>query len=257
MNPRQARLLIVNADDLGRTAGINDGIFEAHRNGLVTSATLMVAYPAAEDAAARLGELPNLGVGLHIALTGGPSILPAEHLPSLTDAAGRLPAKPEGFVDPVLEEVLLEARAQLTRFRELTGRLPTHLDSHHHSHRHPVVCEALIALAGEHGLPVRNASADVEARLRRHAVTTTDAFVEGFFGEDARLDVLVGILRALGPGVTELMCHPARVDDELRSTSGYADERERELAVLTTPEARLAVEELGLRLVHFGTAWSG
>jgi predicted glycoside hydrolase/deacetylase ChbG (UPF0249 family) len=257
VSPSEARLLIVNADDLGRTVGINDGIFEAHRNGLVTSATLMVAYPAAEDAAARLGELPNLGVGLHVALTGGPSILPADRLSSLTSAVGRLPAKPEEFVDPVLEEVLLEAGAQLARFRELTGRLPTHLDSHHHSHRHPVVCEALIALAGEHGLPVRNASADVEARLRRRAVTTTDAFVEDFFGEAARLDVLVGILRALGPGVTELMCHPARVDDELRSTSGYAAERECELAVLTSPEARQAVEELGLRLVHFGTAWTG
>ncbi len=257
MSPHEARLLIVNADDLGRTVGINDGIFEAHLHGLVTSATLMVAYPAAEDAAARLGELPNLGVGLHVALTGGPSILPADRLPSLTGAAGRLPAKPEEFVDPVLEEVLLEAKAQLARFRELTGRLPTHLDSHHHSHRHPVVCEALIALAGEHGLPVRNASADVAARLRRRAVTTTDAFVEDFFGEDARLDVLAKILRALGPGITELMCHPARVDDELRSTSGYAAEREFELAVLTSPEARQAVEELDLRLVHFGTAWPG
>jgi predicted glycoside hydrolase/deacetylase ChbG (UPF0249 family) len=257
VSPSEARLLIVNADDLGRTVGINDGIFEAYSKGLVTSATMMVAYAAAEDAAARLGELPNLGVGLHVALTGGPSILPADRLPSLTGTAGRLPAKPEGLVDPALEEVLLEARAQLARFRELTGRLPTHLDSHHHSHRHPVVCEALIALAGEHGLPVRNASADVEARLRRRAVTTTDAFVEGFFGEAARLDVLVGILRALGPGVTELMCHPARVDDELRSTSGYALERERELEVLTSPEARQTVRELGLRLVHFGTAWTG
>ena len=257
MSPAEPRLLIVNADDLGRTVGINDGIFEAHRNGLVTSATLMVAYPAAEDAAARLGDLPDLGVGLHVALTGGPSILPAERLPGLTGASGRLPAKPEGLVDPTLEEVLLEAGAQLARFRELTGRLPTHLDSHHHSHRHPVVCEALIALAGEHGLPVRNASADVEARLRRHAVRTTDTFVEDFFGEDARLDVLVGILRGLGPGVTELMCHPARVDDELRSTSGYALERARELEVLTSPEARQTVRELGLRLVHFGTAWPG
>lgn len=255
MSPAATKLLIVNADDLGRTVGINDGIFEAHRKGLVTSATMMVAYPAAQDAAARLGELPDLGVGLHVALTGGPSILPAERLPSLTGTSGRLPAKPEGFVDPALEEVLLEARAQLTRFRELTGRLPTHLDSHHHSHRHPVVCEALIALAAEHELPVRNASADVEARLRRHKVATTDAFVEGFFGENARLEVLLGILDGIGPGITEIMCHPARVDGELRSTSGYAADRERELAVLTSQQAAQAVRNLGLQLVHFKTAW--
>lgn len=115
----------------------------------------------------------------------------------------------------------------------------------------------LIVLTREHELPVRNASADVEARLRRHAVATTDTFVEDFFGEDARLDVLVGILRGFGPGVTELKCRPARVDDELRSTSGCAAERERELEVLTSPEARQAVKELSLRLVYFGTAWSG
>jgi predicted glycoside hydrolase/deacetylase ChbG (UPF0249 family) len=248
-------MVIVNADDLGRTTGINSGIFEAHRNGLVTSATLMVAYPAAEEAAARLDEFPGLGVGLHVALTGSPSILPATHLPSLTDASGRFPAKPEGLVQPAPEEVLMEVRAQFDRFRELTGRPPTHLDSHHHSHRHPVVCDALITLAREYDLPIRNASPEVGVRLRRDGVATTDLFVEGFFGVDARLDVLIEILGGIQPGVTEIMCHPAHVDDELRSTSGYAAERERELEVLTSPRVLRAVQDFGLRPVHFGTAW--
>ncbi len=248
------KLLIVNADDLGRTTGINSGIFEAHSNGLVTSATLMVAFPAAEEAAARLGEFPGLGVGLHVALTGSPSILPAERLPSLTGATGRFPAKPEGLVRPAPEEVLMEARAQLDRFRELTGRLPTHLDSHHHSHRHPVVCDALMVLAREHDLPIRNASPEVGVRLRRDGVATTDFFVERFFGEEARLDVLIEILEGIQPGVTEIMCHPAHVDDELLSTSSYAADRERELEVLTSPQALGAVQDFGLRPVHFGTA---
>jgi predicted glycoside hydrolase/deacetylase ChbG (UPF0249 family) len=249
------KLLIVNADDLGRTTGINSGIFEAHSNGLVTSATLMVAFPAAEEAAALLGEFPDLGVGLHVALTGVPLILPAERLPSLTDASGRFPAKPEGLVEPALEEVLLEARAQFDRFLELTGRLPTHLDSHHHSHRHPVVCDALVTLAAEHDLPIRNASPEVGERLRRDGVATTDFFVEDFFGEDARLDILIEILGGIRPGITEIMCHPAHVDDELRTTSSYAAERERELEVLTSRLALQAVQDLGLRPVHFGTAW--
>jgi len=249
------KLLIVNADDLGRTKGINSGIFEAHSNGLVTSATLMVGFPAAGEAAARLDEFPDLGVGLHVALTGVPSILPTETLPSLTGAAGRFPAKPEGLVHPAPEEVLMEARAQLDLFVELTGRPPTHLDSHHHSHRHPVVCKALVTLAREHDLPIRNASPEVGLRLRRDGVTTTDFFVESFFGVDARLDVLVEILGGIQPGVTEVMCHPAHVDDELRSTSSYADDRERELEVLTSPRALQAVRQFGLRPVHFGTAW--
>jgi predicted glycoside hydrolase/deacetylase ChbG (UPF0249 family) len=105
-------MLIVNADDLGRTNGINSGIFEAHSVGLVTSATLMVAFPAAEEAAARLHEYPDLGVGLHVALTGAPSVLSAKRLPSLTDASGRFPARPEGLVRPEPEDVLMESAAR-------------------------------------------------------------------------------------------------------------------------------------------------
>lgn len=249
------RIVIVNADDLGRTTGINSGIFEAHQRGLVTSATLMVAYEAAEDAAARLAENPDLGVGLHVALTGGPPVLPAERLPSLTDADGRLPAKPEHLGQPDPGEVMAEANAQLERFLELVGRPPTHLDSHHHSHRHPVVLDAVVTLAREHDLPVRNASPEVAARLRSEGLATTDHFVERFFGDDARLEVLLEILDGLEPGTTEIMCHPAHVGDELRASSSYADARERELEVLTQPEALRAVRELGLRPAHFGTAW--
>jgi len=133
--------LIVNADDLGRTPGINAGIFEAHDKGVVTSATLMVNYPAASAVAELSRSAPGLGIGLHVALTGGPSALPPEQIPSLLDASGHLPAKPEGLGGARLEHVLLEARAQLRRFRELMGRDPSHLDSHHrrkrpHHHRH-------------------------------------------------------------------------------------------------------------------------
>jgi predicted glycoside hydrolase/deacetylase ChbG (UPF0249 family) len=176
------KLLVVNADDLGRTPGINSGIFEAHSNGLVTSATLMVAFPAAEEATSRL-------------------------------------------------------------------------DSHHHSHRQPVVCDALVTLATEHDLPIRNASSEVGVRLRLDGVATTDFFVEDFFGGDARLDILIEILGGIQLGTTEIMCHPAHVDEELRSTSEYADDRERGLEVLTSPLALQAVRDLGLRPVHFGTAW--
>jgi len=250
----RAKVLIVNADDLGRTPGINSGIFEAHRNGLVTSATLMVGFPAAEEAAAQLDAHPDLGIGLHVALTGSPPVLPPARLPSLTDASGRFRSRPEELGRPEPEEVMAEARTQFGRFLELTGRLPTHLDSHHHSHRNPIVCDALVALAREHDLPIRNASPEVGERLRREGVATTDFFVERFFGEEARLDFLIEILGGIRTGVTEIMCHPAHVDKELRETSSYAEEREGELEVLTHPDAMRAVQELGLRLAHFGTA---
>jgi len=243
--------LIVNADDLGRTPGINAGIFEAHDKGVVTSATLMVNYPAASAVAELSRSAPGLGIGLHVALTGGPSALPPEQIPSLLDASGHLPAKPEGLGGARLEHVLLEARAQLRRFRELMGRDPSHLDSHHHSHRLPVVLDALVTLSWETGLPVRNASPATLDRLRAEDIRTTDAFVESFFDQGATLDNLMKILDGLGPGSTELMCHPAHVDDELRRTSSYADARERELAVLTDREVRQALQALGIRPATF------
>lgn len=251
------RMLIVNADDLGRTPGVNDGIFEAHRRGVVTSATLMVAHAAAEAAVAALDRYPELGVGLHVALSGGPTVLPPERVASLVDSAGRLPAKPEqllagdaGGPDP--GEVADEVAAQLDRFRQLTGRLPTHLDGHHHCHRLPAVAAAVAEVARRHRLPVRGAGPDSIRWMRAAGLTTPDRFLDGFYGDGATLDGLLTALASLEPGVSELMCHPARVDATLADESSYALERERELAVLTDPQVLDAVHRRGIRLVHYG-----
>jgi predicted glycoside hydrolase/deacetylase ChbG (UPF0249 family) len=215
--------LIVNADDLGRTPGINQGIFDAHRRGVVTSATLMVNYPYAAAVPALSAAHPGLGVGLHVALTGTSS-----------------------------PEVLDEARAQLARFRTIMKRDPTHFDSHHHSHREvPAALEALLTLGRETGRPVRAASPEVGERLRREGVPTTDRFVEGFFDRGATLEALLAIIDGVR-GTTELMCHPAVVDEELRTTSSYAEARSRELEVLTDRRVRDAIERAGVQLIHFG-----
>lgn len=245
------KILIVNADDLGHTAGINAGIFAAHERGIVTSATLMVGSEAARAAAAGLGRHPELGVGLHVTLTGTRPVSPPDRVPSLVDEQGRFRRYPEAMEAPKREELRAEVRAQLARFRDLTGRLPTHLDSHHHSHRVPVVCEVLIELAGELDLPVRNSSPEVGQWLLRAGIPTTDHFVERFFGEEARVEVLLELLAGLAAGTTELMCHPGRVDAALQSVSTYAEERERELAVLTDPLVAQALREHGIRLASF------
>ena len=251
-SPQPLKRLIVNADDLGRTPGINTGIFEAHERGLVTSATLMVGFPSAEEAAGTWLRTPGIGVGLHVALTGGRPLSAAGDVPSLVDEEGRFPAKPEGLSRARSDEVMAEVEAQLERFRVLTGRLPTHLDSHHHSHRLPVVRDALVSLAKRYGLPVRKASAEVGEHLDREGIATSSVFIESFFGDEARLEVLLRILETLTPGTTELMCHPARVDEALRRNSSYVDERERELAALIHPEAIRTVREHKIFLTHFG-----
>ena len=91
------KLLIVNADDLGRTPGINAGVFEAHARGILTSATLMVGFPASRQAARQLDSHPGLGVGLHVTLTGDRPLSPAAAVPSLVDEQGRLPRWPDGL----------------------------------------------------------------------------------------------------------------------------------------------------------------
>lgn len=245
--------LIVNADDLGRTEGINEGIFDAHRRGVVTSATMMVNYPSARRVAVLSRDNPALGIGLHVALSGGVPALPPEHLRSLVDTKGMLPAKPEGLAAADPAEVLAEVRAQLKLFREIMGRDPTHFDSHHHSHREvPAVFEAILTLAWETGLPVRNVSPAMAERLRREGVPTPDHFVEDFYAEGATLNDLIGIVEDLPAGTSEIMCHPAVVDEELRSSSGYSDVRARELDVLTHGAVRQALQRSGVRLISFG-----
>jgi predicted glycoside hydrolase/deacetylase ChbG (UPF0249 family) len=249
---KNTRRLIINADDLGRTPGINAGIFDAHRRGVVTSATMMVNYEAAEAVPALSVENPGLGIGLHVQITGGEPALPRDRVRSLVDDAGRLPPKPDGLGGAAPREVLEEARAQLARFRTIMRRDPTHFDSHHHSHRTPAVLEALVTLGRETGLPVRAASPEVAARLKREGIRTTDHFVEEFYDRGVTLDALLAIVARAAEGTTEVMCHPAVVDEELRATSGYAEVRTRELEVLTDPRVREAIDRAGLRLIHFG-----
>jgi predicted glycoside hydrolase/deacetylase ChbG (UPF0249 family) len=247
-----AKRLIVNADDFGHTPGINQGVLEAHRRGVVTSATLMVAHPAAASAAALAAEAPSLGVGLHLAFTGGPSVLPAAQLPSLTEQTGGLPSRVDALAAADSAELVAEARAQVRRFRDLLGRPPTHLDTHHHAHRFPAVLEAIVTLAWETGLPVRSLSAEMRARFARERIPTVDRFVDSFYGDGATLEGLLRVLAGLDLETTELMCHPAVVDDVLRAEGGHSEPMSRELAVLTHQEARHAIQAAGIRLIHYG-----
>jgi predicted glycoside hydrolase/deacetylase ChbG (UPF0249 family) len=240
--------LIVNADDLGRDAGVNRGVFEAHERGIVTSASLMVNGPAAPDAAAQARENPRLGIGLHLALTGAVPVLAREHVASIVDTEGRLPATPAGLARARPSEVLGEARAQVRRFRELMGRAPTHLDTHHHSHReNPAVLEAVVTLSWELGVPIRNASVEVGDAAAREGLPTSDHFVEAFSGEQASLEGLIAILFGLSLGTTELVCHPAGGGEE----PGGAGTRAAQLAALIHRETRQAIQAAGVRLINW------
>ena len=247
------RRLIVNADDYGRTRGINAGTLDAHRRGIVTSATAMVLESAAEEGIREaLAAAPSLGLGLHVALTGGgppasspeslPTLAPNGLLPRDADALpGRLPR----------EEAAREIEAQIARFERLAGRLPTHLDSHHHSARHPDIEPVFAEAAARRGLPVRAADAAARERLRAAGLSTPDHFLDAFYGEGATLANLRGILERLPDGTSELMCHPGYPDEDLVRGSRYAREREREVAALCDPGLPQLLRRLGIELVGF------
>jgi predicted glycoside hydrolase/deacetylase ChbG (UPF0249 family) len=243
--------LIVNADDLGRTHGINTGIFEAHRLGIVTSATAMVNYESAREAAAMSRENPDLAIGLHVALSGGVTALPSAQVPTLLSKEGRQPAKPEGLEGALPSEIAAEVEAQFQRFVEIFGRKPSHFDSHHHSHRRPDVFDAVCALANREGLPVRNAGGSMGETLKSRGLRTNDAFEEGFFDAGVSVEKLISILENLGDGVTELMCHPAHPDAELSASSSYASVRVIELAVLCDVRVKAALGKAGISLTTF------
>lgn len=212
------RRLIVNADDLGLSEGVNRGILEAHERGIVTSTSLMVESEAAEEAVEHARAAPRLSVGLHAVL----------------DRGGELLVSPEECPD--------ELERQRRRFEELTGRAPTHVDSHHHVHRDPRLEPSFVAFAARHGLPLRDHS------RARHCGSFYGRRDGTSAPEQVGVERLLELLAALEDGVTELGCHPGYAGG-LRSS--YTSERERELSTLTDARVRARVRELGIELIGF------
>jgi len=273
--------LIVNADDLGRSTGVNHGILEAHQKGIVTSTSAMVNYPdAGHGIALLLGQAPFMGIGLHLTLTSGRPVRDPEEVPTLVDEDGRF-LPPTKLAPAAMrwgaEDVEQELRAQFARFQALAGRLPDHLDSHHGAtYMFPAALRVMLALAREHNLPIRRgeygeraletaqnwllaslpamqarAVADeVHGILAQYRdVRRPDRLVTSFYDRKAILGELLAILTNLPPdGVTELMCHPGYADG---LDSSYNVQRQQELKWLTYPATHEVVVAEGIRLMTF------
>lgn len=239
------RRLIVNADDFGRAPGVSRGIVEAHRAGIVTSTTLMVNLIWSRDASDLATRVPSLGVGLHLSFCYGDSL--ASDASSLIGDDGRLDRDLDRLRSKLLaEDVEREARAQLERFRKLTGRNPTHLDSHQHVHSWSEVRDIVAQIARENDLPLRAIDTEHRAFLRRAGVRTADHFVSDFFAPGSMTaERLLAALDALPDGTTELMCHPG-YDDSHLADSSFRREREMELMLLCRPDVRQTVSEVAL-----------
>lgn len=226
------RRLIVNADDFGRSPGINDGVAEAHETGIVTSASLMVRWPAAAEAARYARTRPALGVGLHVDVgewtwrDGG-----WQRRYAVVDVSSR-PA------------VAGEVARQLARFRDLVGHNPTHLDSHQQAHRREPLRSVLRDVADALDVPLRHETPEVQHRPDFYGQTRTGRAVPDAIAPGR----LVEWMSALGPDTVELRCHPAaRADLE----SDYASLRCDETRTLCDTRVREAVAKLRIELCDY------
>jgi hopanoid biosynthesis associated protein HpnK len=284
-----AKYLIVNADDFGLSPGINAGIIEGFRDGIVTSATLLVNAPAFPEAVQLAQVHPGLGVGIHLNVVRGPAVLPPRAIPTLVDAIGRFRRRPVALVwgllwqRVALEDLRHEWAAQLERALE-AGLRPTHVDSEKHVHMYPPLFTLAVEVAAQYGirairwagerlrvcaftrwntqpskaLLVTLCARRCRTRLAGGAVAANDHFHGMVDTGSLSSPVLRGILTRLEEGVTELMCHPGHLDPTLATgdaplgPSALIASRAVELRALTAPTLRAEVQALGIRLIHYG-----
>lgn len=247
------KVLIVNADDFGLTPGVSRGILAAHRDGIVTSTTLLVNRPLDPALVAQLGS-SRLGVGLHLNLTLGPPVSRPQRVPSLVNAEGTFVRDAAAAAArAAVDEARIELGNQIDAFRRIMGRFPTHLDSHHHVGRYVPIRDLIFDFARALKVPVRSQDAEARAAARRARLRTPDHFMgesgpEPYWSRERVLEHL----EALPIGVSEFMTHPGYFDEDL-AYSRYGKQRETELAGLTDPAAKELIAREEIRLAHFGS----
>jgi len=272
------RRLILNADDYGLTRGVSQGIRYAFACGAITSTTAMLNMPGcAADIEIARRDSPYLPIGVHLTLTAGRPISPAEKIPSLVDGEGRFLSR-DAFLAKLNgirpEEAGLEFRAQIEALRTMRVR-PDHLDSHHFvSYLSPALLGQMLQLAKEYTLPVRPPAADdaemgklfpglsnsvaaflktgARAEILRASIPTADRLYLTFYDKTATQKHLSWILGGLPDGISEIMCHPGMSDGDLRAVSDYAEERGYELNVLTESGLPGILKQLEIHLVPYG-----
>ena len=229
------RRLIVNADDFGLSLGTNQGIIETCERGIVTSASLMVRWPAAVEAARYAVAHPKFSVGLHVDL--------AEWVYTNDQWSSKYQVVPLDDEASVREEL----QRQIDSFRLLMGRDPTHLDSHQHLHRDEPLLSAMREAADKLSVPLRSFTAGIQ-------------YCGGFYGqtgeghpypEGISVEGLLQVVAKLPSGITELGCHPG---DDAQLDSVYRLERKLEVRALCDPRVRGSLSALDIELCSFSDA---
>jgi len=277
--------VIVTADDFGLTVAVNQGVEQAHREGILTAASLMVGAGAAADAIERARRLPTLRVGLHVVLVQGRPVLPPEQVPDLVGATGEFTdrlvrAGFSWFFRPaVRRQLAAEIRAQYEAFRA-TGLPLDHVNAHNHMHLHPTLQALILAIGRDYGLravrvpyepPLASSRAAggglarrllttaglapwvalLRRRLRRAGLKSNRCVFGLHDSGNMNAELLVRLAGALPAGVTELYFHPAtrRCPELERRMPAY--HHQAELAALTSPGVDAALRAAGAHRIAF------
>ncbi len=280
MTQSAARRLIVSADDFGMSAGVNAGIIRAHRDGILTDASLMVNGAGFADAVALARANPSLSVGLHLVLVQGRAAAAPAQIPLLADAQGMFGMNPVWngvryfFLPGVRAQLRREIAAQLDKFAA-TGLPLSHVDGHLTIHTHPAVLAILIEYAPRYGIRAlrlpreplgpalrydrrhlvrklfegaaftalsRRARPRLAAAGIRHPDRMYGLHQTGHVSEE----YLLSLLPQLPPGVSEIYSHAALPDDEARRWRPPDYASEQELQALTSPRVRAALDASGI-----------
>ncbi|WP_404791066.1 hopanoid biosynthesis-associated protein HpnK [Altericista sp. CCNU0014] len=284
-SPTSQRFAIVNGDDFGFSVGVNQAIVKAHREGVLTSTSLMVTGAEAEAAIALARQHPTLGVGLHLVLVCGRAALPAAQIPHLVDAGGNFPNDPAKaglkyqFCPAARQELRLEIRAQLERFRQ-SGLKMSHVDGHLHLHAHPVVLDILIDLAPEFEirairLPFEELNFTLkldstrwfdkavgwwifgqlrrrrEPKLRRAGIHCAQRVYGLLKTGEITEDYLAGLIPQIQAECIEIYAHPA-IAIPGEPHNGTPGAGEKELEALLSDRVRDTFAARGFRLTQYG-----
>ncbi len=263
----EGKQLVVTADDFGNDVAVNEAVEIAHRDGILTAASLMVGGPAVADAVARAKRLPGLGVGLHLTLVDGVPLLPPGEVPGLVRRDGRFRDNMAAagaamfFVPATRRQLAAEIAAQFAAFAA-TGLALDHVNAHKHFHLHPTIAGLIARIGARYGLravraPLEPGAASltdpwarlVAARFRRRGIAVPGAvFGLRHSGAMSRAR-LVEAVAALPNGLSEIYLHPATRDDY--PGHGPAYRHRDELAALLAPEIRQQIVAAGIQLGSF------
>lgn len=244
------RTLIINADDFGMTAGVTAGISKAMTEGVVSTTSVMACVQGSLERASAYVSTLRGRMGVHLQLTDGwPS---SADIPSLITESGCFPRNCLYLKGVEPQEVRREWHEQMKRVLDY-GIVPSHIDTHHHVHRFPVIFGVYCEIAAIYNLAARTLTREYTAVLRQFGIRCADYCEIGWYNEPTPEQFLRRVQAGLSNcpcGVLELMCHPGYCDSDLPERSSYTDARQLELEALCDPSLRHLLQRSGIEVVQ-------